>query len=176
MTLSIERSAPMADIDLSSFDIDQLADLVGKAHSEMASREKQRRTDLRSELERRNQGRRLQVPGHLSRVQDARETPSCVSPHVFSSASRGSTGSGLSGIWSRSQRLRRCPSSCHAGLGRGSSIPRRLHRRTTPTWFPARSATGAPQRTWTRSHFQSASSAASVNSGGGRRVQALFGV
>ena len=43
----------MADIDLSGLDIDQLTDLVGKAQSEMASRERQRRKDLRSELERR---------------------------------------------------------------------------------------------------------------------------
>ena len=43
----------MADIDLSGLNIDQLTDLVGKAQSEMASREKQRRRDLRSELERR---------------------------------------------------------------------------------------------------------------------------
>ena len=43
----------MADIDLSSLDIDQLADLIGKAQSEMASRERQRRRELRSELERR---------------------------------------------------------------------------------------------------------------------------
>ena len=43
----------MADIDLSGLNIDQLTDLVGKAQSEMASREKQRRKDLRSELERR---------------------------------------------------------------------------------------------------------------------------
>ena len=43
----------MADIDLSGLNIDQLADLVGKAQSEMASRERQRRKDLRSELERR---------------------------------------------------------------------------------------------------------------------------
>ena len=42
----------MADIDLSGLNIDQLSDLVGKAQSEMASREKQRRKDLRSELER----------------------------------------------------------------------------------------------------------------------------
>lgn len=52
----------MADIDLSSFDIDQLADLVGKAHSEMASREKQRRTDLRSELERRIKAEGYKIP------------------------------------------------------------------------------------------------------------------
>ena len=43
----------MADIDLSGLNIDQLSHLVGKAQSEMASREKQRRKDLRSELERR---------------------------------------------------------------------------------------------------------------------------
>ena len=43
----------MASIDLSDLNIDQLTDLVGKAQSEMASREKQRRKDLRSELERR---------------------------------------------------------------------------------------------------------------------------
>ena len=43
----------MADIDISGLNIDQLTDLVGKAQSEMASREKQRRKDLRSELERR---------------------------------------------------------------------------------------------------------------------------
>ena len=43
----------MASIDLSALNIDQLTDLVGKAQSEMASREKQRRKDLRSELERR---------------------------------------------------------------------------------------------------------------------------
>ena len=43
----------MADIDLSGLNIDQLTDLVGKAQSEMASRERMRRKDLRSELERR---------------------------------------------------------------------------------------------------------------------------
>ena len=43
----------MADIDLSGLNIDQLTELVGKAQSEVASREKQRRKDLRSELERR---------------------------------------------------------------------------------------------------------------------------
>ena len=43
----------MTDIDLSGLDIDQLTDLVGKAQSEMASRERKRRKDLRSELERR---------------------------------------------------------------------------------------------------------------------------
>ena len=43
----------MASIDLSGLNIHQLTDLVGKAQSEMASREKQRRKDLRSELERR---------------------------------------------------------------------------------------------------------------------------
>ena len=43
----------MASIDLSGLNIDQLTDLVGKAQSEMAWRERQRRKDLRSELERR---------------------------------------------------------------------------------------------------------------------------
>ena len=43
----------MAAIDLSVLNIDQLNDLVGKAQGEMASREKQRRKDLRSDLERR---------------------------------------------------------------------------------------------------------------------------
>ena len=43
----------MADIDLSGLNIDQLTDRVGKAQSEMASREKKKRKDLRSELERR---------------------------------------------------------------------------------------------------------------------------
>ena len=43
----------MADIDLSGLNIDQLTDLAGKAQSEMASRERTRRKDLRSELERR---------------------------------------------------------------------------------------------------------------------------
>ena len=43
----------MDDIDVSGLSIDQLSDLVGKVQSEMASRERQRRTNLRSELERR---------------------------------------------------------------------------------------------------------------------------
>ena len=43
----------MADIDLSGLNIDQLTDLVGKAQSEMASRERKRRKDLRGEIERR---------------------------------------------------------------------------------------------------------------------------
>ena len=43
----------MTSIDLSGLNIDQLTDLVGKAQSEMASREKKKRKDLRSELERR---------------------------------------------------------------------------------------------------------------------------
>ena len=43
----------MADIDLSALNIDQLTELVGKAQTEVASREKQGRKDLRSELERR---------------------------------------------------------------------------------------------------------------------------
>ena len=43
----------MADINLSGLNLDQLTELVGNAQAEMASREKRRRTDLRSELERR---------------------------------------------------------------------------------------------------------------------------
>ena len=43
----------MTSIDLARLDITQLQDLVGNAQSEMASREKRRRKDLRSELERR---------------------------------------------------------------------------------------------------------------------------
>ena len=43
----------MADIDLSRLNVDQLTELIGNAQSEMATREKQRRKDLRSELERR---------------------------------------------------------------------------------------------------------------------------
>ena len=43
----------MTSINLSGLNIDKLSDLVGKAQSEMASREKRKRKDLRSELERR---------------------------------------------------------------------------------------------------------------------------
>ena len=43
----------MADIDLSRLNIEQLTELVGKAQAQMASREGQRRKDLRGELERR---------------------------------------------------------------------------------------------------------------------------
>ena len=43
----------MASIDLPRLNIDRLTGLVGKAQSEMASCEKQRQRDLRSELERR---------------------------------------------------------------------------------------------------------------------------
>ena len=46
-------SNPVTSIDISGHDIDQLTDLVGKAQAEMASRERQRRKDLRAELERR---------------------------------------------------------------------------------------------------------------------------
>ena len=42
----------MADIDLSGLNLDQLAELVSKAQAQMTTREKQRRKDLRSELER----------------------------------------------------------------------------------------------------------------------------
>lgn len=43
----------MASIDLEPLDIDQLAELVTKAHAELASREKENRRELRAELERR---------------------------------------------------------------------------------------------------------------------------
>ena len=43
----------MASINLESLDIEQLADLLGKAQAEMASREKGNRKELRAELERR---------------------------------------------------------------------------------------------------------------------------
>ena len=43
----------MASIDLESLDIEQLAELLAKAQTETASREKQNRKDLRAELERR---------------------------------------------------------------------------------------------------------------------------
>ena len=43
----------MADTDLSRLNIDQLTELVGNAQTEMASREKKRRKELRSKLERR---------------------------------------------------------------------------------------------------------------------------
>ena len=43
----------MTSIDLESLDIDQLAELLAKAHTEMASREKENRKELRAELERR---------------------------------------------------------------------------------------------------------------------------
>ena len=43
----------MTSIDLARLDIDQLQNLVGNVQNEIASRAKQRRKDLRSELERR---------------------------------------------------------------------------------------------------------------------------
>ena len=43
----------MADVNLSGLNIDELTELVGKAQGEMASRERKRRKDLRSEIERR---------------------------------------------------------------------------------------------------------------------------
>ena len=43
----------MTSIDLEPLDIDQLAELLTKAHAEMASREKENRRELRAELERR---------------------------------------------------------------------------------------------------------------------------
>ena len=46
----------MASIDIARLDIEQLTDLLGKAQSEFASRERQNRKDLRAELERRVAG------------------------------------------------------------------------------------------------------------------------
>ena len=43
----------VASIDLKSLDIEQLPELLAKAQTELASREKQGRRDLRAELERR---------------------------------------------------------------------------------------------------------------------------
>ena len=43
----------VASIDLESLDIDQLAELPATAQTEIASREKQNRKELRAELERR---------------------------------------------------------------------------------------------------------------------------
>ena len=43
----------MDQIDLKGLNVDQLSELVGKVQTEMASREKRRRQELRAELERR---------------------------------------------------------------------------------------------------------------------------
>ena len=43
----------MDQIDLKGLNVDQLSELVGKVQTEMASREKRQRQDLRAELERR---------------------------------------------------------------------------------------------------------------------------
>ena len=43
----------MTSTDINNLDIDQLTELLGKAQTEMATREKQGRRDLRAELERR---------------------------------------------------------------------------------------------------------------------------
>ena len=43
----------MESIDIARLDIEQLTDLLGKAQSELASRERQNRKDLRAEVERR---------------------------------------------------------------------------------------------------------------------------
>ena len=43
----------MASTDLDNLDIDQLTELLARAQTELASREKQNRKDLRAELERR---------------------------------------------------------------------------------------------------------------------------
>ena len=47
------QETQLASINLESLDIEQLADLLGKAQAEMASREKGNRKELRAELERR---------------------------------------------------------------------------------------------------------------------------
>ena len=47
------QETQLASINLESLDIEQLADLLGKAQTEMASREKGNRKELRAELERR---------------------------------------------------------------------------------------------------------------------------
>ena len=62
----------MASIDLSGLNIDQLTDLVGQAQSEMASREKQRRKDLRSELERRVAADGYKLARHLPGTRERR--------------------------------------------------------------------------------------------------------
>ena len=51
--LDLNTETEVTSIDLEPLDIDQLAELLTKAHTEMASREKKRRSKLRSELERR---------------------------------------------------------------------------------------------------------------------------
>ena len=43
----------MEQIDLKGLNVDQLSELVGKVQTEMASREKRKRQELRAELERR---------------------------------------------------------------------------------------------------------------------------
>ena len=47
------QETKVASIDLKSLDIEQLPELLAKAQTELASREKQNRKDLRAELERR---------------------------------------------------------------------------------------------------------------------------
>ena len=46
------QETQVASTDLNNLDIDQLTELLGKAQTEVASREKQGRRDLRAELER----------------------------------------------------------------------------------------------------------------------------
>ncbi len=52
-SLHHNQETQVASINLESFDIEQLTDLLGKAQAEMASREKGNRKELRAELERR---------------------------------------------------------------------------------------------------------------------------
>ena len=62
----------MASIDLESLDIEQLAELLTKAQTEIASREKGNRKELRAELERRVAAGRLQDGRPLPRARGQR--------------------------------------------------------------------------------------------------------
>ena len=64
----------MADIDIAALGIDELADLLGKVQAEMASRERQRRKDLRAELERRITAEGYKLADILPELQSASAT------------------------------------------------------------------------------------------------------
>ena len=116
----------MTDIDLSGLNIDQLTDLVGKAQSEMASRERKRRKDLRSELERRvtaegykmgdifpelgsasaSAARRQKRPAKYRNPQNPR-TPGAASVALRSGLRRSSRSAGLTFPPSRRSRCTR---------------------------------------------------------------------
>ena len=51
--LDLKLETKVTSIDLEPLDIDQLAELLGNAQTEIASREKENRKELRTELERR---------------------------------------------------------------------------------------------------------------------------